>query len=296
MHKLRRLIFLKGINHLNPFSSFGSYIFRLKFQKLSSQYPDFQHIYTDGATDGLNVASAGVSRTRIQKYRLPDNAPIVIAEIQAINMTLDYIKDANLSQVLIFSDSLSALHSINNCNFDNFLVQDILLRFHYMSSKNIILCWLPCHTGIKGNEKADIAAKSALLLPPSNFKLPYTDFKPIINKYLFNKWQSVWDTAVDSKFHSMKPVLSEWRPAYRIDRKEEVVLTRLRIGHSYATHSYLLKGEEQPMCFPCDAPFTIKHVLLTCVVFENARNRYNTLKELFESVEILNIFFFFFCI
>ena len=53
------------------------------------------------------------------------------------------------------------------------------------------------------------------------------------------------------------------------------------------------------MCFPCDAPFTIKHVLLTCVVFENARNRYNTLKELFESVEISNnffFFFFFFCI
>ena len=45
-----------------------------------------------------------------------------------------------------------------------------------MSSKHIILCWLPSHTGIKGNEKADIAARSALLLPPSNFKLPNTDF------------------------------------------------------------------------------------------------------------------------
>ena len=110
---------------------------------------------------------------------------------------------------------------------DNPLVQDILLRFHHMSSKHIILCWLPNHTGIKGNEKADLAAKSALLLPPSNFKLPYTDFKPIINKYLFNKLQSVWDTAVNNKLHSIKPILSEWRPAYRIDRKE-VVLTRLR--------------------------------------------------------------------
>ena len=131
-----------------------------------------------------------------------------------------------------------------------------------MSSKHIILCWLPSITGIKGNEKADIAAKSALLLPSSNFKLPYTDFKPIINKYLFNEWQSVWDNAVDDKLHSIKPILSEWQPAYRMDRKEEVVLTRLRIGHSYATHSYLLNGEEQPICIHCDAPFTIKHVLI----------------------------------
>ena len=51
----------------------------------------------------------------------------------------------------------------------------------------------------------------------------------------------MWDTAVDNKLHSIKPILSEWRPAYRMDRKEEVVLTRLRIGHSYATHSFLLK-------------------------------------------------------
>ena len=208
-------------------------------------------------------------------------------------MALDYIKDANLSEVLIFSDSLSVLQSINNCKLDNPLVRDILLRFQNMSSKHIILCWLPSLTGIKGNEKADIAAKSALLLSPSNFKLPYTDFKPIIN--LFNKWQSVWDTAVNNKLHSIKPILSAWRPAYRMDRREKVVLTRLRIGHSYATHSYLLKGEEQPMCNLCAAPFTIKHVLLYCVDFENARNRYyrvSTLKELFESVEMANIFLY----
>ena len=71
------------------------------------------------------------------------------------------------------------------------------------------------------------------------------------------------------------------------------MLTRLRIGHSYATHSYLLKGEEQPMCIPCDAPFTIKNVLLNCVDFENARNRcyrVSTLKERFETVQIPKMF------
>ena len=83
-----------------------------------------------------------------------------------------------------------------------------------------------------------------------------------------------------------------------MDRKEEVVLSRLRIGHSHATHSYLLKGEEQPMCIPCDTPFTIKHILINniyCVDFEKTRNRYyrvSTLKELFESVEISDIFLY----
>ena len=104
-----------------------SSIFRAKFQELSSQYPDFQPIYTGGSKDGPNVASAYVSRTHTRKCRLPDNASIFTAEIQAINMALDYIKDAVLSKVLIFSDSLSVLQSINNCKLDNPLVQDILL-------------------------------------------------------------------------------------------------------------------------------------------------------------------------
>ena len=48
-----------------------SSIFRAKFQELSSPYPDFQHIYTDGSKDGSNFASACVSRTHTRKCRLP---------------------------------------------------------------------------------------------------------------------------------------------------------------------------------------------------------------------------------
>ena len=99
-----------------------SSILRAKCQELSSQYPDFQHIYTDGSKDGPNVASACVSRTHTRKCRLPDNASIFTAEIQAIVMALDYIKDANLSKVLTFSYSLSVFQSINSCKLGNPLV------------------------------------------------------------------------------------------------------------------------------------------------------------------------------
>ena len=210
-------------------------------------------------------------------------------------MALDYIEEANLSKVIIFSDSLSVLQSINNSKIDNSVIQDIVLRLHNMSHKQTSFCWLPSHVGIRGNEKADKAAMSALALEPSNLKLPYTDFKPAINKYLLNKWQLVWNTAVDNKLHSIKSILGKWRPAVRTDRKEEVILARQRIGHNFITHSYLLKGEEQPTCFPCDTSQS-NIFYFTVLIFKTHPiniiffRKVNALKELFEKVEIHNIF------
>ena len=38
----------------------------------------------------------------------------------------------------------------------------------------------------------------------------------------------------------------------------------MHIGYSFITHSFLLKGEQQPVCIGCDELLTIEHILLTC--------------------------------
>ena len=58
--------------------------------------------------------------------------------------------------------------------------------------------------------------------------------------------------------------------------KQETVMTRLRIGHTWITHSYLLKKEDQPFCHACDNPFTVKHILIECSDFTHIRNKYYT--------------------
>ena len=81
----------------------------------------------------------------------------------------------------------------------------------------------------------------------------------------------------------------------RIDRKEEVTLARLRIGHTFITHSFLLKGGDWPLCIPCQEPFSAKHFLLNCTDFNIIRSRFfrvRSLKELFDSIEPVKIFTF----
>ena len=81
--------------------------------------------------------------------------------------------------------------------------------------QSIILCNKPSCIGIRSNEKADFAAKSALDLPHVKGGVPYTDFKHQINQYIISTWQGDWNGVVVNKLHSVKPVLGDWKSSYR---------------------------------------------------------------------------------
>ena len=71
-----------------------------------------------------------------------------------------------------------------------------------------------------------------------------------------------------------------------LNRKEEVIIHRMHIGHTKLTHQYLLTGKEQPRCSHCQHLLSVKHILMDCKHLEQSRIKYfklNSLKELFES-------------
>jgi len=120
-------------------------------------------------------------------------------------------------------------------------------------------------------------------------KIPPESFFPHISKLCMAEWQDSWDSTPTNKLFSIKPVLGKNKPRTSLSRRDETVITRLRISHSRMTHSYLLSRESQPVCDHCKCHMMVKHMLLECPSTAVIRHKYfssTTLKELFSNVDV----------
>ncbi|GBN93821.1 hypothetical protein AVEN_35623-1 [Araneus ventricosus] len=124
------------------------------------------------------------------------------------------------------------------------------------------------HIGIVGNEKADIAAKEARRITWPYVPLP--DIDGILRSEVRRSWQEIWNTQVNNKLHYIQPSVGGFTPC-NFNRNINVKLVRLRIGHTYFTHRYLLHSEPAPICQTCNANFTVRHILSECEIFNTCR-------------------------
>ena len=148
-----------------------------------------------------------------------------------------------------------------------------------------IFLYTPSYVGINGNEAADLKAKASPDLNILNLKVSFMDFKPFLNRYILSKRQKSWDGATD-KPHEIKPVLG--KNTNNRSLRRDVVLTRLRIGHTRITHFYLLKREDQPLCISYNTPFTVKHFLIDCFEFAHVwREFFHTNDNCFKMYQLI---------
>lgn len=215
-------------------------IYRSRFHELCSQYDGFHRLYTDGSKIGDQVASADIDSNRSKTVRLPNKASIFRAELYAITLAMDFIRYSKDTKFIIFSDSMSSLEAIDSFKIEVDLVLKIIKDYTSLmkAGKVIKFCCIPSHVNIRGNERADTAAKDALSLPATSMKLPASELKPCISRFCLEEWQDIWNCAANNKLHAIYATAGKPIQNNLVSRRDAVIINRLKIGHSRLTHSY----------------------------------------------------------
>lgn len=233
-----------------------------------SHHENNQIIYTDAAKSTDGVGCAYHSNTTHQMYKLPEDCSIFTAELIAIQKAIEYAVTQSLQNTLICSDSMSSIQAIMNMYSKNPIVNHISdLMNQNQTPTRITLMWIPSHSGIDGNEKADIYAKKAISEgQPTEIMTTYD----LSTKYK-NEMKQKWATVFYHRRSELSFIPTAKSHPIMTRRNELVTMRRLRIGHTRFTHSYLLKKEPPPQCNSCNVQITVKHILEECPLYENQR-------------------------
>ena len=251
---------------------------KLYFLEHSEQHHSDQiHIYTDGSKNNEGVGCSAVSLVGGRRMKLMRESSVFTAELTGILLGLNIALTTNRTNFVIFSDSRSAIQVAQHYDSTHPLVNQIILRLLKVKErhKSVTFCWCPGHVGIPGNEKADSMAVEAASSndETANDAVPYRDWYPIVKRKMKEKWLREWLNVNANKLRKLKDTVEMWPSSSDENRKYSIIITRLRIGHTKATHQYLMEGGVQPYCGDCIVPLTVKHVLAECPTYSDTRRR-----------------------
>ena len=222
-------------------------------------------IYTDGSKavqgDYFGFAIVCPSRSLSLKYRVPHFVSIFSAEALAILLTLEIIISKDISNAIIFSDSLSSLQAIRTSSLLSSTSPFIIAAREYLSSTaaaelNIHLAWIPAHLGISGNESADLLTEEAIK-NGSDFRIKFSpsEFYPIFRKmYSKNTDASLTrDSDLEGSIYfqlfyrpAVKPRFNDFK---RLLNKLIVLFNRMRSKHYNLSASLHRKNmAPSPVC------------------------------------------------
>lgn len=235
-------------------------------------------VYTDGSKDGDTVGSAAVSDYGTFECALHPYSSVFTAELVAIRGALNIIRDIprNAPRIIVCSDSLSALQALQCFAPRDSLVRSIVTEIHELLAEGrpLTFCWIPAHVGIRGNEWADSSANRARRGVHESLLHRPCDVVSILRERVRAAWCADWVALpVTKHLRSFKDDVSPWFMPPTTKRVDQVVLTRLRIGHTRLTHGHLMTRPTgpPPMCQRCQVTLTITHILCDCPTYAYER-------------------------
>lgn len=254
------------------------------FRQMCTTYINYQFIYTDASKDECGVGSAVVCPGKILQYNLPEICSNFTGELYSILEALKHVNETQNQKYVICTDSLSSIQSIQQLYSRNPLVQAVKLEISRLSTTHntVIIAYVPSHIGIQGNEAADQSAREAIYSANSqNINIcTHFDLKNHVKDVISSVKEKEWKESnsklrkINSSTHHSLPLPTS--------RRNQVVISRLRIGHTRYTHEHLFNRQEAPFCDICQTQITVDHIITGCQKYIRQREKHAipaTLKE-----------------
>ena len=148
------------------------------------------------------------------------------------------------------SDSQAALKALNSHRVESKQIWDCIQALNDLASdKSVTLAWVPRHSGIPGNERADQLARIASSLPQPSPKLTlpvsYSSVKSAIRSWADKEANEYWQgikTCRQSKQMIQAYSRRRARDMLNLDRNSVRIATGLYTGHSVLNQHLHIMG------------------------------------------------------
>lgn len=280
---------------INKKEAIPAHIVRSMYNQHRRNNEEYQAVFTDGSKTNESTGCCFVINNEISTYKLDKNCSNYTAEMAAIYYFIRYLQmmsdKTQFKKIMIYTDAKSVIQAIMKPNPRNEVINKIqteIIKLEKIEKIEIILVWIPSHAGIPGNEKADQEAKRSNQLVTCQNLIACEDILHKNKKEVTNLWQLLWThTNQTNKLRKIKETIDNWNTSNRKTRQEEIKLTRLRIGHSRMTHSYIINKTDPPICEKCrsNTQLTIDHIMAICPALQHLRDKHNLKQTTQENIK-----------
>lgn len=241
-------------------------------------------LYTDGSKQGNLVGASFFDPCNnfAVQIKLSGVASIFTAEALAILEALKYAQTMNPSDLIIFSDSQSVVHSLHSIlKANHFILTKIfnLICQLKTSNTNIHIIWVKGHNDNVYNDEADRLAKEAAISGPLQFFISVGDIRSHLYRHSLRSWQREFSSTSNAKvYKSIQTYIPSfsWFRSMNYPRQSLTSIIRLRLNHnSLPVHLYKIKILNSPYC-SCNnlVVANANHVLLECPLTASGREAF----------------------
>ena len=223
-------------------------------------------VFTDGSFKD-DQAGAGIfcDKPSIEEILSLGKYPTVFqAEIVAIFRAAELLLEKGISgkTVIILSDSQAALKALDNYWVSSLLVDSCWNILQNLGANNALtLSWVPGHSGIEGNEKADELARrgseNELIGPEPCLPLSDSFFRMRVKQWMGTRHKRIWKdlkTCEQTRDYLVEPNNSVSNAIWKLPKPKMRIVVGIITGHCLVNkHLHNLKITQSSLCDKCNS-------------------------------------------